>query len=69
MQHVVELNRCHEATINYPHHCLPKYLHQPNAAEVFVPLWYQDDSRPDALLRKVTLAEDGVYQVNDYLPL
>ena len=50
----MNLNLRHEAEIQYPRHCLPLYLDQPNVAEVVVPLWYQYDSLTDSLFRNVT---------------
>ena len=65
----MELSFHSEAAIKYPHYHLPKDLDQHNAAKVAVPFWYQDNGPSGALLRKVTLAEGGLDQANDHLPL
>ena len=67
VQRVTELNFCCEAAIQYPCHCLPKDLDQPDAAEVAGPLWDQYNGPPGALLCKVTLAEGGLDQSNSHI--
>ena len=65
----MELNYHHEAEIQYPCHCLTQYLNQPDAAEISVPFWYQDNGLPGVRFSKVTLANGDLDQTNDYLPL
>ena len=57
MQGVVKLYILCEASIQYPHHCLPKDLNQVDATEVAITLWDQDEGMSVTLLCKVTLAE------------
>ena len=68
VQHVMELNRSLEAAMQYPYHCLPKNLNQPDTAEVSVPLWDQYNGPPGALLCEVTLSEGGLDQANSHIP-
>ena len=51
----MELNYCHQAAIQYPHHRLPQHLHQDYPTEVPVNLWDKNAGLPGALLRKVNL--------------
>ena len=69
MQGAVEMNCYHEAVIQYPRYGLPEYLKQLDAAEVAVTLWDQDNGLTGALLRKVTLTEICLDQVNVHIPL
>ena len=69
MQGVTKLDRCRESVIQDPCYGLPEELNQPDAAEVSAPLWYQDDSLPGELRRKVTLTEIRMDQANNHLQL
>ena len=55
MQGVVELYCHREVAIQNPRHSIPEDPNQPNAEEVTIPLWYQDNGLLFVFLRKVTL--------------
>ena len=69
LQHVVELNLGCKLAIPYPHNHLSKDLDQPDAIDFSVTLWDKDIDLSGALLCEVTLAEAGLDQENNHLPL
>ena len=68
MQGVVKLDHRREVVIQDPCHSLPEDLNQTNAAEVSVPLWYQYNVLPVAVLCDVTFTEICLDQANENLP-
>ena len=69
MKYFVVLNRPREAAIRYPCHRLPKYLHQPDATEVTVPLLDNKYGLPFTLFRVVTFAIVDLDQSDNHHPI
>ena len=67
MQGVVKLDHRCEVDIQHPFNGLTEYLNHPDAADVAIKIWYQDNGLPGTLLCKVTLAEICLDQANGHL--